>query len=88
MSIRALTTLPNVGPAIARRLMRLGIEEPSALRGQDPDEMFDRLGELGGHAEDPCVLDTFRAIVAHADGEPSRPWWQFSRERLARGDRG
>jgi hypothetical protein len=87
MSIQALTTLPNVGPAIARRLSRLGIEEPGALRGRDPEEMFDRLGKLSGHAEDPCVLDTFRAIVAHANGEPARPWWHWSRERLARGER-
>jgi Pathogenicity locus len=87
MSIQALTTLPNVGPAVARRLIRLGIGEPSALRGRDPEEMFDRLRELSGHAEDPCLLDTLRAIVAHANGEPARPWWHYSRERLASGGR-
>jgi len=86
MSIRTLTTLPNVGPAIARRLLRLGIERPADLRGRDPKEMFDRLAELDGHAEDPCLLDTFTAIVIFVDGGPARPWWHYSRERLAGGE--
>jgi hypothetical protein len=84
MSVQALTALPNVWPAIARRLIRLGIEEPEELRGRDPQELFDRLGELDGYSEDPCLLDTFTAIVAFANGEPARPWWHYSRERLAR----
>jgi hypothetical protein len=87
MSIQSLTTLPNVGPAVARRLIRLGIEEPDDLCGQDPEELFDRLGEPEGHPADPCLLDTFTAIVAFANGEPARPWWHYSRARLARGER-
>jgi hypothetical protein len=87
MPIQSLTTLPNVGPAIARRLIRLGIEEPNDLRGKDPEELFDRLGELDGHPEDPCLLDTFTAVVAFANGEPAQPWWHYSRERLARSER-
>lgn len=83
MSIQSLTTLPNVGPAVARRLIRLGIEEPDDLRGKDPEELFDRPSELDGHPEDPCLLDTFAAIVAVANGGPARPWWHCSRERLA-----
>jgi hypothetical protein len=82
--VRALTTIPNVGPAIARRLIRLGIEAPEDLRGQEAEELFERLSALDGRREDPCLLDAFRAAVAYANGEPARPWWQFSRERLAR----
>jgi hypothetical protein len=83
MTMETLTTLPNVGPAIARRLRRLGIEEPGDLRGTDPKDLFERLSALAGRPEDPCLLDTFTAIVAHANGEPARPWWHYSRERLA-----
>jgi nucleotidyltransferase/DNA polymerase involved in DNA repair len=83
MTMETLTRLPNVGPAIARRLMRLGIEEPGDLRGTDPEDLFERLSALAGRREDPCLLDTFTAIVAHANGEPARPWWHYSRERLA-----
>jgi hypothetical protein len=79
-----LTTLPNIGPAVARTLERVGIMVPEDLRGQDPQELFDRLCELDGHTHDPCLLDTFVAAVAFADGGPARPWWEHSRERKAR----
>lgn len=82
--IAALTTIPNVGPAVARRLVRLGIAAPEELRGRDPEELFERTCLLEGRREDPCLLDTFTAAVAFADGEPARPWWHYSRERLAR----
>jgi hypothetical protein len=78
-----LTTIPNVGPAVARTLRRLDIVEPGDLRGRDPHELFDRLCELDGHAHDPCLLDTFVAAVAYVDGGPARPWWELSRERKA-----
>ena len=78
-----LTTIPNVGPAVARALGRLDIEEPDDLRGRDPQELFDRLCELDGRAHDPCLLDTFVAAVSYTEGGPARPWWEFSRERKA-----
>jgi hypothetical protein len=46
MSIETPMTLPNLGPAIARRLIRLGIAESADLRGQEPDDMFFRLEQL------------------------------------------
>jgi Pathogenicity locus len=82
--LKTLTTIPNVGPAIARRLLALGIETPDDLRGRDAEELFQRSCALAGHQEDPCLLDTYTAAVAFADGEPARPWWHYSRERLAR----
>jgi hypothetical protein len=81
--LRPLLDLPNVGPAIARRLVRLGIARPEDLRGQDPDELFQRACDLAGAPEDPCLHDTFVALVEHADGAPARPWWEVSRERLS-----
>lgn len=79
-----LTSIPNVGPAVAGKLRRLAIRAPADLRGQDAEELFERLCALDGRRHDPCLLDTFMAAVAIADGEPARPWWEFSRERLAR----
>jgi hypothetical protein len=81
--LRSLTAIPNVGPAIARRLLRLGITSLDDLRGQDPEELFDRCAALEGHPEDPCLLDTFTAAVDVANGAPARPWWHYSRERKA-----
>jgi hypothetical protein len=79
-----LTSMPNVGPAIARKLGRLGVTTPDDLRGQDAETLFERLCTLEGRRHDPCLLDTFTAAVAYADGGPPRPWWEFSRERKAR----
>jgi hypothetical protein len=84
MSQRDLQRLPNVGPAVARALGRLGIADPDDLRGRDADELFARLCALDGVQHDPCLLDTFSAVVDHAGGAPPRPWWEYSRERKAR----
>ena len=79
-----LTAIPNVGPAVARMLERLGVGSLDDLRGQDGEELYDRLCELDRTRHDPCVLDTFTAVVDYADGGPARPWWEYSRERKAR----
>jgi hypothetical protein len=79
-----LTAIPNVGPAVARMLARLGISSLDDLRGEDGEELFERLCVLDGARHDPCLLDTFVAVVAYADGGPPRPWWEYSRERKAR----
>jgi hypothetical protein len=79
-----LTTLPNIGPKVAAKLRRLGIETPQDLRSQDGEELFERLCALDRQRHDPCLLDTFVAAVDHANGAPARPWWEYSRERLAR----
>ena len=83
MSENELRALPNVGPAIAKKLIRLGIERPDDLRGQDPERLFRRLCDLDGRRHDPCLLDTFVAAVDHANGAPPRPWWYYSRQRKA-----
>jgi Pathogenicity locus len=80
----ALTAIPNVGPAVARKLAALDIAGVDDLRGRDPQELFERLCAMEGRRHDPCLLDTFTAAVAYADGGPARPWWEFSRERKAR----
>jgi hypothetical protein len=79
-----LKAIPNVGPAVARKLQRLGVSSLDDLRGQDGEELYERFAALEGRPQDPCLLDTFVAVVAFADGGPARPWWEFSRERKAR----
>ncbi|MEA2425908.1 MAG: hypothetical protein QOH13_2318, partial [Thermoleophilaceae bacterium] len=63
-----LTAIPNVGPAVARKLERLDVHSAADLRGRDPHELFERLCALDGSRHDPCLLDTFVAAVAYADG--------------------
>jgi hypothetical protein len=85
MSENDLRALPNIGPAIARMLMRLGIERPADLRGQTADQLYRRLCDMDGRRHDPCLLDTLVAAVDHANGAPPRPWWYYSRLRKADG---
>ena len=80
-----LRAMPNIGPAIAKMLMRLGIEQPDDLRAQTGDQLYRRLCELDGRRHDPCVLDTFVAAVDYANGAPARPWWYYSRIRKTEG---
>ncbi|MDQ2741395.1 MAG: helix-hairpin-helix domain-containing protein [Chloroflexota bacterium] len=79
--LRALQTIPSVGPAMAGDLVRLGISDVRQVGEREPAEMFETLCDLDGMRHDPCVLDVFSAAVAYARGEPARPWWEFSRER-------
>ena len=79
-----LTEIPNVGPAIARKLARVGVTALDDLRGRDAEELFERLCALDAQRHDPCLLDTFVAAVDYANGAPPRPWWEYSRERKAR----
>jgi hypothetical protein len=79
-----LTTIRNVGPAVARTLNRLGIASIDDLRGRDGEELYERLCELDGERHDPCLLDTFVAVAVYANGGPDRPWWEYSRERKER----
>ena len=83
MSEIDLRALPNIGPAIAQKLIRLGIEQLGDLRGQDPERLFRQLCDLDGRRHDPCLFDTFVAAVDHANGAPARPWWYYSRQRKA-----
>ena len=76
-----LTDLPNIGPAMARDLRLLGFEHPSQLAGQDPHHLYDRLCELTGTRQDPCVLDVFVSVTRFMDGEEPRPWWFYTPER-------
>jgi hypothetical protein len=82
---RGLLELPNVGPATALDLVRLGIVEPKALKKQNADAMYARLCKIDGVRHDPCLLDVFMSLVAFANGAPARPWWHYTPKRKAKG---
>ena len=78
-----LEQLPNIGPALAADLRRIGIERPADLRGQDAYALYRRLCEATGQRQDPCVLDTFMAASAFMHGAPAAPWWSYTPQRQA-----
>lgn len=79
--LHKLSDLPNIGPAMAGDLRRLGYQRPADLVGANPLDLFQRLERLTGQRQDPCVLDTFVSITRFLAGEPAQPWWVFSAER-------
>ena len=73
--------LPNIGPATAADLQRLGVTSIGKLKKCDPHELYDRLAKMDGKAHDICVLDVFHAIIHNAKTGDSKMWWEFSQMR-------
>ena len=71
--IRTLTDLPNVGPAVAADLRRLGIDSPEQLKGRDAFALYDQLCAITGRRQDPCVIDVFLSITRFMEGDEARP---------------
>lgn len=76
-----LEQLPNIGPAMAAELRRLGIHRPAELRGREPLQLYQTLCRVSGKRQDPCVLDTFIAAVAFMRGAAPLPWWHYTAGR-------
>ena len=75
---KELQKAPNVGPRVAQDLIDLGFTAIRELKGQDPLEIYHRLEANSGSRQDPCVLDTFIALVDHAETGVKRPWYDFT----------
>ena len=82
--VSELTDLPNVGPRVASALFRIGIDRPSDLVGRDPFGMYQDLCAENGRREDPCVLDVLISLTRFMQGDPPRPWWNYTAERKQR----
>ena len=83
-AIARLREIPNVGPAMAADLLKLGVRRLEDAAGRDPDEMYHELCALDSRRHDPCVRDVFAAVVSFAEGGRARPWWEFTPERKNR----
>ena len=83
-----LQRIPNVGPATARDLLRLGVRRLEDLAEREARDMYETLCALDGVLHDICMLDVFTAVVSYARGDQSRPWWIYTAERIAAERRG
>jgi hypothetical protein len=45
--------------------------------------MYHELCAIDAMRHDPCVRDVFAAVVSYAEGDPARPWWEFTSKRKA-----
>ncbi len=72
--------IPGIGVSLAADLQALGYASMDDLKGESPEEMYDRLeAQVGAHI-DRCVLYTFRCAVYYAEGgrEPEKiKWWSW-----------
>lgn len=76
-----LEDLPNVGPATAADLRRIGIRTPHDLCGRDGYALYDMLCRETGTRHDPCVIDVFLSITHFMNGGNALPWWSFTEQR-------
>jgi len=78
---RQLQEIPGVGKSLAQDLADLGYRAAEDLRGQNPEEMYQRLILLRGRHIDRCVLYVFRCAVYFASNTVHEPellkWWNW-----------
>ena len=79
-----LDQLPNIGPSLATDLRDVGITQPHDLVGKDAYALYRQLCLVRGTRQDPCVLDTFMAVVDFMSDAAPQPWWAYTAERKQR----
>jgi hypothetical protein len=79
-----LQSLMNVGPAIEGYLVGLGVASVPNLAKQGADALYRRLQRQWGQPIDPCVYDTFCAIIHEARTGEKTPWYAWTAERKRR----
>jgi len=80
-AINKFQDIPNVGKAIEKKFILLGLKEPKELIGKDPYQMYSDLCDVTSRRHDPCVIDVFISAVRYMEGGPPKKWWAFTNER-------
>ena len=82
---KELQIIPGVGKSVSADLVDLGYQKVSELRGEDPEQMYQKLMSLRGQHIDRCVLYVFRCAVYYASNSAHEPdllkWWNWSDAR-------
>lgn len=79
--VTRLDQIPNVGKAVISDLRLLGITKPEQLKGKDGIKLYHELNKITGVRHDPCMADTFMAVVDFMNGGKAKPWWDFTEKR-------
>lgn len=82
--VRKFQDIPNVGPAMTRDFQLLGFKSPQDLKGKDPLKLYKKMCKIRGKRQDPCVLDTYMAVIDFLNGASARPWWYYTKNRKDR----
>ena len=78
---QSLLSIPGVGEDMRQHLNRLGIQTVEELKGQHPDELYERDCAEQGMKLDRCVLYVYRLAVYYAEHEVREKeklrWWYW-----------
>lgn len=79
--LKEFQQIPGVGPSLAQDLYDLGYRSVDELKGQNPEEMYEKHCIQQGCPVDRCVLYVFREAVYYAENETYDPellkWWNW-----------
>ena len=79
--VKKFTDIPNVGKAVADKLVMLKLKSPQELKTEDAFALYTKLNKLTGMRHDPCLLDTFIAAIDFMNGAPAKPWFYSTKDR-------
>jgi Pathogenicity locus len=78
---KKFTDIPNIGKAVADKLVLLKLKSPQDLKSKDAFALYTKLNKLTGMRHDPCLLDTFIAAIDFMNGAPAKPWFYYTKDR-------
>lgn len=79
-----LRSLMNVGRKVEGYLNDLGVRSVADLARRSPDAMYAALWRMNPGVCDPCLHDTFCAVVHEAKTGERTPWFAWTAERKRR----
>ena len=79
--VKKFTDIPNVGKAIERDFLFLGLKSPADLKKHGAYALYKKMCKKSGDRQDPCVLDTYLAVIDFMNGAPARPWYWYTKGR-------
>lgn len=82
--VKKFTDIPNVGKAMERDFLLLGVTTTADLKKLDAYKLYQKMCKMSGVRQDPCVLDTYLAVIDFMNGAPVRPWWWYTAGRKER----
>lgn len=79
--IKELMQIPGVGKSIAQDLVNINIKSIAALKGKNPEKLYDKSNKFVGVVQDRCLLYVFRCAVYYAGTKKHDPeklkWWNW-----------
>ena len=84
--MKELQEIPGVGKKLAGDLADLGYHSVEELKGESPEEIYQRLSTLRGRHIDRCVLYVFRLAVYFAGNSVHEQellkWWNWTDKKM------